>query len=326
MCIFKIIINFIVLSFFLSCSSKPVSNLDPKPEVVSKVEDKQEPVQPIKINTFKRVVKDVNLKKTSDSNLPKKRIVVLPFLDSNTARSTEVLKKSYDGFVDLLNKTDELIALDSNQMKVDLNQFIKNGDYDLLSLARQNQKDGISAILMGRVVAIRVLATSTVAFEAVVHMRMINVRSEQEIFHMSKTVLLSEESVSLPKDTQGEVFLKRHPELEEVILKDAFFDFKDNLIESLNQVNWEGRIAAIQGEKFFLNVGKMTGVQVGDILKVVEDGSEIYDPEIGYHIGQVPGRIKGTLEIVDYFGHDGAISILHSGAGFKENDRIQLYQ
>ena len=89
---------------------------------------------------------------------------------------------------------------------------------------------------------------------------------------------------------------------------------------------WEGRIAALQGERIYINVGRISGVQVGDILKVVEDGNEIYDPELGYHVGKVQGRVKGTLEIVGFFGQDGAISVVHSGAGFKENDRIEIYQ
>jgi hypothetical protein len=73
-------------------------------------------------------------------------------------------------------------------------------------------------------------------------------------------------------------------------------------------------------------VGRISGVQVGDILKVVEDGNEIYDTELGYHVGKVQGRVKGTLEIVGFFGQDGAVSVVHSGAGFKENDRVEIYQ
>ena len=82
---------------------------------------------------------------------------------------------------------------------------------------------------------------------------------------------------------------------------------------------------ALKGEKIYLNVGRISGVQIGDILKVVEDGSEVYDPEIGYHIGKVSGNTKGTIEVVSYFGQDGAVGVIHSGAGFKENDRVELY-
>jgi hypothetical protein len=35
--------------------------------------------------------------------------------------------------------------------------------------------------------------------------------------------------------------------------------------------------------------------------------------------------MKGSLEVISYFGQDGAIAVIHSGSGFKENDRIEMY-
>ncbi len=81
----------------------------------------------------------------------------------------------------------------------------------------------------------------------------------------------------------------------------------------------------INGDRIFLNVGRISGLQIGDILKVSEEGDEIFDPQTGNYVGKAPGRLKGTLEVVSYFGQDGAISIIHSGAGFRENDRVELY-
>jgi hypothetical protein len=58
---------------------------------------------------------------------------------------------------------------------------------------------------------------------------------------------------------------------------------------------------------------------------VSEEGQEIFDPETGGFIGKAPGRMKGTIEIVSYFGKDGAIGIIHSGSGFEENDIVEIY-
>jgi hypothetical protein len=88
---------------------------------------------------------------------------------------------------------------------------------------------------------------------------------------------------------------------------------------------WEGRIASVQGERIFLNVGKISGLAAGDLLRVVDEGEEIYDTESGSFIGKSPGRLKGTLEVVSFFGQDGAIAVIHSGGGFRENDRVELY-
>ena len=55
------------------------------------------------------------------------------------------------------------------------------------------------------------------------------------------------------------------------------------------------------------------------------EGQEVYDPETGALIGVSKGQLKGTLEIVDYFGPDGAIAILHSGGSVLEGDFVTLY-
>jgi len=81
----------------------------------------------------------------------------------------------------------------------------------------------------------------------------------------------------------------------------------------------------INGDRIFLNVGRISGVQVGDLLRVTEEGEEVFDPQTGVFIGKSPGRLKGTLEVTSYFGQDGSIAVLHSGANFKENDRVEQY-
>src|SRR5690606_18664121 len=97
------------------------------------------------------------------------------------------------------------------------------------------------------------------------------------------------------------------------------------IIQAADKLSWEGRIAVIEGPRIYLNSGRVSGLNVGDILKVTAKGDEIYDPETGDFIGVAPGRMKGTLEVVSYFGTDGAISVVHSGSGFRENDYVELY-
>ncbi|MDZ4084592.1 MAG: hypothetical protein U1E10_16745, partial [Bdellovibrionales bacterium] len=93
----------------------------------------------------------------------------------------------------------------------------------------------------------------------------------------------------------------------------------------VEKLSWEGRVALVKGERVYLNAGRLSGLQVGDILRISEEGEDVHDPETGNYIGRVPGRLKGTVEIVSYFGRDGAIAVLHSGSGFRENDLVELY-
>ena len=97
------------------------------------------------------------------------------------------------------------------------------------------------------------------------------------------------------------------------------------LIKIAEQVNWMGRVAKIIGNKIYLNAGRKSGVKIGDVMRVVTDGEQVRDPETGTLIGMSKGELKGTIEIVDYFGPDGSVAILHSGGGVIEGDFVRLY-
>ncbi len=309
-----------------ACSTQRKVELLPEPA---------KPEAPMLESVLKRTIKDEDMRKSNDDKSPKKRVVVLPFLDRNLDHSDAILKNAKEAFINQLNRTQDLIAIDSSELKLDLTKYIKNTEYDLTKLVQDTQNSGVSSLLVGKVIDVRFKSSSEieitkdpkrVAFEIVVQAKLMNVRSGQELFNTVKTVTIEEENTRLPENMSSDLFFNKNPELVELLIKDAMMDFSTKLADAMKQIMWEGRIAALQGEKIYLNVGQISGVQVGDILKVVEDGNEIYDPEVGYHIGKVPGKIKGTLEVVGFFGQDGAVSIIHSGAGFKENDRIELYQ
>ena len=97
------------------------------------------------------------------------------------------------------------------------------------------------------------------------------------------------------------------------------------LVKIAQQVNWMGRVAKIIGNKIYLNAGRKSGVKIGDIMRVVTDGEQVHDPETGSLIGISKGELKGTIEVVDYFGPDGSVAVLHSGGGVLEGDFVRLY-
>lgn len=305
----------------------------------------QESVPVVTESKIKRTIKDTDLKNSQDDKSLKKRIIVLPFIDTSKELNVDLserLQNARNKFIDKLNLNHDLIALDSAGLSLDLTKAIKNSQYNLVEIAKASQNSGASLLMEIRLIDLRFKKSSELfskknlnqvdlnkkmaSFEVVTQIRISSIRTSQELFNTVKTVTIEEENTSLPENTNSDLFFQRNPELVELLIKDALLDYLPRISEAVNQVLWEGRIAALHADKIYLNVGKITGVQIGDILKVVETGNEIYDPEMGYHIGKIPGRVKGTLEVVGFFGQDGAISIIHSGAGFKENDRIELYE
>jgi hypothetical protein len=88
---------------------------------------------------------------------------------------------------------------------------------------------------------------------------------------------------------------------------------------------WSGRVLRIDGGRVYINSGRKTGLMVGDVLKVLEPYREIVDPQNGSFVGTAPGRTKGTVKVIQYFGSDGAVAVLQSGGGLLPDDRVELY-
>ncbi|MEN0057255.1 MAG: hypothetical protein AAGB31_00345 [Bdellovibrio sp.] len=284
--------------------------------------------------TVKKEIKDVSYEARKEDSSPRKRLMVLPFLDNEEKHPPEFKERARQAFIVDLNRSGEVIALDSRELNLDLNKMREGGQYKLAEIAKAAQTLGVSAVLEGRIQDIRIKRKAdnvgvvrhlTTAFEVVAQVRVVTGRAGKEVFNTVKTVTVEEQGVRVAERVEADKFLANNPEMIEVIVKDAFLDFTPQVLASLGKVSWEGRIAAINGDRIYLNVGRISGLQVGDLLKVTEDGDDVYDPESGTHIGRVPGRLKGTLEVISYFGNDGAIAVIHSGAGFKENDRVELY-
>ena len=97
------------------------------------------------------------------------------------------------------------------------------------------------------------------------------------------------------------------------------------ILDASAKLDWVGRVAKVVGDKIYINAGRESGINVSDVLRAMTEGSEIYDPDTGALIGVSEGEVKGTLEVVDYFGPDGSIATLHSGGAVHEGDYVRLY-
>lgn len=284
--------------------------------------------------TVRKEIKDVSLQARKEDTAPRKRLMILPFLDSSEVRPQSMRDSARAEFIREINKTGDLVVFDSKDLKIDFAKYIQNGEYKLEDIAKIAKDLGASALLEGKVIDLKVRRKSDAVgvfrqlkttFEAQVRVRIVSARSGKELFNVLKTVTVEESNVRVGEDMTADRFFQSNPEILENLLKEAFLDFTPQIMATMDKMTWEGRIATVQGDRIFLNVGRISGLQIGDILKVADEGDEIYDPQSGNYIGKVPGRLKGTLEVVSYFGQDGSIAIVHSGAGFRENDRVELY-
>ncbi len=284
--------------------------------------------------TIKKEIKDVSQQARKEDTSPRKRLMVLPFLDTSELRPQSLRDAARTAFIQELNRTGDVIVVDSKDLHVDFSKNLQAGQYKLDEIAKVAKDLGVAALLEGKVEDLKVKRKSDsvgvfrqmkTTFEAQVRVRIASARSGKELFNTLKTVTIEEAGMRVAENTNPDRFFQANPEILENLLKEAFLDFAPQITDAMSKMSWEGRIAGVSGDRIFLNVGRISGLQVGDVLKVSEEGDEIYDPQSGNYIGKVPGRLKGTLEVVSYFGQDGSIAVIHSGAGFKENDRVELY-
>lgn len=283
--------------------------------------------------TVAKEVNDQSLPTGKDDPL-KRRVLMLPFLDADATRPIELRDSAREAMIQSMYGSPDVLPVIDESMQIDLKAVSRLGEYDLKSIAQQASSMGVNAILEGKIMSFRAFGSADpvgiirqvkAKFEIQARIRVVSAGNGKELLNSVKTVSLEKSDVRFGEKVDLNSFLKSNPDLVAKLAKEVFVEFVPAVTASLAQVQWEGRIAMVTGDRIFLNVGKLSGITVGEILKVTDEGDEIYDPQSGNYIGKVPGRLKGTVEVVSYFGKDGAIAVVHSGSGFRENDRVEPY-
>lgn len=212
-------------------------------------------------------------------------------------------------------------------------EIYSGGGVKLVQLNKKAKLSGLSFVLFGRIKEARVrtkqdeigLVREAKSFaEVSVEMRVFDVMANKEIFNNTFEAHVDDSQFKFFKEDQ-ETSLTDRQELLRYTTRVAVRKAIPRILDLGSKLDWTGRVAKIVGNKIYINAGRESGLNVGDILKVMTEGREIYDPETGALIGMSKGEVKGTLELIDYFGPDGAIAILHSGGSVTEGDFVQLY-
>lgn len=254
------------------------------------------------------------------------RALVLPLKDESTYVPQAVVDDIFLTWLDKLEQQSDLIVVRQSDMKLP-GQTIRE-------ISQAASQSGIPILIepkileiqaRGKVDPIGVIRRAQSELIIRLQLQVYASKSGSETYNKIKTVTIEDSQVRIGESTQSNQFVTGNPNLVRRRILESFQDYIPELQMLLAKFAWEGRVALVQGDRIYLNVGKLTGLKVGDILRVSDIGDEIYDPQSGQFIGRTPGRVKGTVEIISYFGEDGSISALHSGSGFKENDRVELH-
>lgn len=233
-----------------------------------------------------------------------------------------------------IGRTGEFI-IDSEGQRIfgSSKEIYAGGGAKLTQMARRAKLTGINFVLYGRIVDARVrektddigLIRETRAYaEAKVELKIYDIQNQKEVFSRTFLGYANDKTFRFFK-SDSESQMEYRQEMLRYAVKVATRRILPPILALATKMDWMGRVAKIIGTKIYINAGRASGIHVGDILKVLTEGEEIYDPETGALIGLSKGEVKGTLEVIDYFGPDGATAVVHSGGTVSEGDFVMLY-
>tara|TARA_R110002072_G_scaffold64203_2_gene159249 strand:+ start:92458 stop:93384 length:927 start_codon:yes stop_codon:yes gene_type:complete len=308
MIINKILSLFIVFTFVSSCTGNVV-----------------------KRNPYGRMTRD---KPRTYFNGVKKKIALLTFFNESPYGGQDLGITATEELRRELMRTGEFkVDPMANKIFGSSKEIYAGGGAKLVQLSRKAKIAGINFVLFGRVIEARVrektdeigVVRQTKSYsESKVEVRVFDVNSNKEIYTDIIKGFADDSTYRFFSDDQ-ETKLTYRRELLRYAVKVATRKSIPRILDVADKINWVGRVAKIVGNKIYVNAGRESGIQISDVLKVITEGQEIYDPESGALIGVSKGEIKGTLEVIDYFGADGSIAIPHSGGVVQEGDFVQLY-
>ena len=100
----------------------------------------------------------------------------------------------------------------------------------------------------------------------------------------------------------------------------AIDELTGDILHGIKQMGWYTRIVKIDGDRVFLNAGRLTGLKVGDIMDVYGPGGGKTEQMGGISMNLFEGQRKGQVRVSQLFGTDAAIAHITNGGDFALSD------
>ncbi|MBI2712351.1 MAG: hypothetical protein HYX41_05770 [Bdellovibrio sp.] len=264
----------------------------------------------------------------------KKRVVILDFWNDSPSKQFNFGGYLADELKRNLSLTQKVVLPDQEiRSGMVTEDFLQGDKVRVAQLMVEGRRLGVALVVIGKITKITFRQKgddvgllrskkSTAAIE--VEAKFFDVQGGREIMAVTRrgNALVSN---LIATDESGVEDSPFRIELIQSALRETAPDLTQDILRSLDKINWQGRIAKAIGPKIYISAGKASGLVKGDILKVMTSGEDIFDPLSNAYLGRSQGKLKGTLEIVDFMGLDGAVTETHTGGGFKEGDIVELY-
>jgi curli biogenesis system outer membrane secretion channel CsgG len=261
----------------------------------------------------------------------KRRIGVVDFENKTTYGANRLGTSASDILITELAKSGKFIVVERDKMdKLMAEQKLgMSGAIDPNTAARVGKILGLNAIVTGSISQFGeetegseylITQSKSQVVKCTVDIRVVDAETGQVLYADSGSGLAK-------KHTGGVLGLGTRAGYDETLegdaLRAAIVKFTNNIVEQVEKKPWSCRVADVDGQSIYLNAGSDSGIPIGMKLMVLRAGKVIKDPTSGLVIGNAETKI-GEMKVVRFFGEDGSVAELKSGAMPSAGDVARL--
>lgn len=264
---------------------------------------------------------------------PKKKILILNFWNDTPIRTGNLGPFASDEMKRGVSVSQRMIVPKDVHTLLTTEDFVSGDKIKVSQLIREGRRLGVAVLVIGRItkVVFRQKGDEIGVFRqrqslaaADVEIKVFDVAAGREVAAIGRSGETAA-TANVAIETENLESQSYRSELAKLAIRNAVTGLVPDVLKTIEKMVWQGRIAKISGNKLYINAGRTSGIIAGDILKALTPGDDVYDPSTGAYLGRSPGQLKGTLEVVDFIGADGAVAEIHTGGNFQEGDVVQLY-
>ena len=262
----------------------------------------------------------------------RKRILILKFTNKTSFETAGLQETIFSEFRSAALRTADVVLVTEDEIDKGDTILGDESGYHYGAIFDLARAHGFSGVIVGGIEDlslerkgdnIGMFPTYEFALSAKVSFSLYETATERELVTRNSSAELTKEYVKMLED--------RSPAStdETYRLQDAVAQATRKVTADFPQisrrVSWGGQIIKIDRLRFYINAGEETGIQKGQLLKVLGQGFPVVDDKTKVSLGHASGPVKGILKIVDYLGRDGAVAVVHSGGGFGVRDRVEVF-
>jgi len=257
----------------------------------------------------------------------RKRVFVLPFVNASDYKDPPYGDMVSQKLVDALEASGRVVVLDDHLLR----RFVSENGIDGADLhkpfwiTRLYEVFGVHAVVSGSLAELNVATTGSSVTEDI-EVGLAIARIEARLIDASTGNVIRTYTGRNPLYKSKEIgeFNRERAILRAIDV--GLEQISTGLLDSLRFFDWSARVIRTENGRVYIDAGRQSGLQTGDVLDVYGPGREIVNPVTHIPLGWAPGPLKGRIQVSGFFGIDSAYATPLEGNEFSARDMVKVSQ